>query len=276
MNRVRRSMHATGSSGILPMLLLVLLSQPLGAVKLMPETIQAFDDYVVLVDTEFERRLQGEAPFLWATESSERSTQLDQGTIVIEAAIATGGLQVERGIIHDWIAATRIPRVSIERVVGIISAYNRHAKIFAPDVNKSHILKQDNLNYIVYMRLFRKKILTAIFDTEHIAQYGSVDSQHQWSRSYSTIIQEVQNAGTANEYLLPVGDDHGLLWRINTYWRFAQVDSDVIAECRSVALTRNIPAVLHSMLQPILPVITRNSLRNMMKNTSIAALHSAP
>jgi len=41
-----------------------------------------------------------------------------------------------------------------------------------------------------------------------------------YSRSYSTRIAEVEDAGTPEERERQVGDDHGYLWRLYTYWRF--------------------------------------------------------
>ncbi len=36
----------------------------------------------------------------------------------------------------------------------------------------------------------------------------------------------------------PEGKDRGFLWRLNSYWRYQQVDGGVLVECESLTLSR--------------------------------------
>ena len=47
---------------------------------------------------------------------------------------------------------------------------------------------------------------------------GRLDARRGWSTSRSTHVDEIDDAGTKNERVLNAGDQHGFLWRLNTYW----------------------------------------------------------
>jgi hypothetical protein len=61
-----------------------------------------------------------------------------------------------------------------------------------------------------------KKILTAILDTDHDVTYHPLTTTRVWSRNHSRRIQPMGNAGHRDEYLRPVGNENGFLWRIYT------------------------------------------------------------
>jgi len=80
------------------------------------------------------------------------------------------------------------------------------------------------------------------------------------SDSYSTRIAEVENAGGANESEKPVGDDHGFLWRLNSYWRFLERDGGVYVQLEAISLTRDIPTGLNWLVSPFVTSIPKESL----------------
>src|SRR5262249_39837353 len=123
------------------------------------------------------------------------------------------------GMIHDWVGTVFVPGVKLEETLALEEDYDRHAEIFQPEVMRSKILKRNGGNFTVYFRLRKKKIITTILDTDHEVQYHVIDAKRAESRSRTTRIQEVENAGEKNESLKPAGDDNGFLWRMNTYWR---------------------------------------------------------
>ncbi len=115
-------------------------------------------------------------------------------------------------------------------------------------------------------------MLTVVLDTEHAAEFDRLDSERWWGLSRSTSVREVRKAGTPQERLEPEGRDHGFLWRLNAYWRFAQTDAGVVAEYRTITLTRSIPHTLRRMLRPILTALPRQSMRGILQTTRSAAL----
>jgi hypothetical protein len=63
------------------------------------------------------------------------------------------------------------------------------------------------------------------------------------SQSYSTRIAEVENPHKPCEHELPVGKDHGYVWRLDNYWRIEEKDDGVYVQVESVGLRRTIPAM---------------------------------
>ena len=110
------------------------------------------------------------------------------------------------------------------------------------------------------MRLTRTKIVTATYDTEHVATYRRHAPAHASSKSVSARIVEVANAGTTRERMLAEGQDRGFLWRMNSYWRYEEVPAGVIVELESITLSRGIPMGLGVVLGPMIDRIARESV----------------
>ena len=58
----------------------------------------------------------------------------------------------------------------------------------------------------------------------------------------------------------PIGNDRGFLWRLNSYWRYEEVDGGVIVECESVTLSRSIPSLVRWMVTPMVRSAARESM----------------
>ena len=91
------------------------------------------------------------------------------------------------------------------------------------------------------MRLITKRVepigLHFAFDMRSHVEYKRVaaDSLVE-SRSY--LIRESNSGHAPYTDLMPVGNDHGILWRLHVYWRFRQVGTSVYAECQAISLSR--------------------------------------
>ncbi len=119
----------------------------------------------------------------------------------------------------------------------------------------------------VYLRLKQTDVITVVFDTEHDVRYFRLDAVRAHSRSYSTRITELEHAGERNERDLPPDKDHGLLWRLDSFWRFEQRDGGVYVECEAISLTRNIPLGVGALVGPFVESIPRASLELTLRET---------
>src|SRR5205814_7167302 len=99
--------------------------------------------------------------------------------------------------------------------------------ISTPEVMASQLIIHNGNHFKIELRLLKKKVITVVLDTYYDVHYAPVDSTHWYSRSYSTRIQEVENAGKPDESLKPPGKDHGFLWKLYSYWRFVERDGGV-------------------------------------------------
>ena len=64
-----------------------------------------------------------------------------------------------------------------------------------------------------------------------------------------------------------MGKDSGYLWRLYSYWRFEARDGGVYMECQAVSLTRDIPAGLGWLIEPIIRDLPRESLERTLEGT---------
>jgi hypothetical protein len=94
-----------------------------------------------------------------------------------------------------------------------------------------------------------------------------LDRSRCYCRSHSTRIAEVQGAGKPSETVLPPDTGHGFLWRLYSYWKFQQGDDGTLIECRAISLTRDIPASLKWIIQPIIRSLPKDSLVNTLAAT---------
>ena len=247
------------------MVILALLASPAGgsAAELKPETLAAFDKYIRLKEARLEQLPAG-GKFLWADASPDRNRQLRDGVILAEPASDQREVKVPDGLIHDWVGAIFIPGTTVDKTIALVQDYSNHRNVYQPEVIDSRILTHSGDDFRVYLRLKKKKVLTVVLNTEHDVHYIRLDRERWRSRSYSTHIGEVENAGKPDEHELPAGKDHGFLWRLHSYWRFEERDGGVYVECEPVLTLEGDgqPSGLGWLIEPIIRKLPRESLVN--------------
>jgi hypothetical protein len=256
---------------------------PAAGSELKREAIAAFDRYVRLTEARIDSELNKNTPFLWADRLPDARreaayAQLRAGQVVIErleTLDAGKHIHVPDGLIHHWIGTVFIPGSTLAQTLALVQDYDRHQQYYHPEVMRSKLLTHSGNDYRIYLRFYKKKVLTSVLDTEHEVHYTVVDATHAWSRSRSTRINEVEDAGEADERLKPEGHDRGFLWRIYTYWRFEQKDGGTYVECQSVSLTRNIPTGLGWLIGPYVESVPCESLTFTLGATRTALLHQS-
>ena len=122
------------------------------------------------------------------------------------------------------------------------------------------------------MRLYKKKAVTLVLDTEHKVHYVPLDSTRAHSRTVSTKIVELKDPGKPKQRPRPVGDDRGFLWRHASYWRFLEKDGGTYAQCEALALSRELPAVFGWIIGPFLRGVHKEFLLDMVNGTRAALL----
>lgn len=238
------------------------------AAELNSKTIAAFDHYVALSEARIDASLNDRQTFLWVDRLPPEQrmavlARLRAGDVVIERMQTLDNgkpSNVPNGLIHHWIGTVFIPGATLTQTLALVEDYNHQSEYYRPRVLASRTLWNNGNDYRVYLRLYEKKVLTCVLDTQHEVHYVILDSSHAWSRSRSTEIREVARWGKSDERDLPVGRDDGYLWRMNTYWRFQQKDGGTYVECQSISLTRDIPTGLGWLIGGYVESIPRESL----------------
>jgi hypothetical protein len=180
--------------------------------------------------------------------------------------VGEGDIAIADGLIHDWVGAVFIPSVTLDQVLAGIEDYDRAKVVYRPEVVDSKLRSRNGGDFQVYMRLRKSKAgATAVLNTEHEVHYEQISDTRCASRSRTTRIAELINPGEPDERERAVGKDHGFLWRLNSYWRFAQRDGGVYAECEAISLSRSVPSGLGWLINPIIRSLPKDSLSNTLK-----------
>ena len=259
------------------------LPLPVNAADLQPQTAQAYDRYIQLTAAQVTAELGQSGPYLWverlpAEQRAADEEQLRNGQLVIERLDTLDSGQtiaVPGGIIHHWIGTAFVPGATLGQTLGFMQDYDHKTEYFKPDIVRSKILRHDGDDYFVLLRFYNKKIITTVIDTDQEIHYHVMDSNHAYSRSRTTRVQEVENAGKSDEKLEAEGHDRGFMWRMNTYWRFEEKDGGTYVECQAISLTRDIPTGLGWMVGSFVTSVPRESLTFTLATARTALLQRA-
>lgn len=255
-------------------ILTVLAASPAQAATLQAKTVQDFARYAAAVEARSARELKADGPFLSvdrqaAPKAEDARTQLRRGEVLVLRGSAEDEnaqeIEVDGGSIHHWRGAILIPKVTLDQVIRTLKdpGRDRHQQ---EDVLASRVLARNGDALKLFLRLKRTKIVTVVYDTEHDVRYRSIAPSRAVSSSVSTRIVEIENAGSAGERALPEGNDHGYLWRLNSYWRYLQVPDGVIVELESLTLSRDIPFVFRPLVRPLVDRVARESIRRTLES----------
>lgn len=238
-----------------------------------PETIDAWLDYVRRTEQRIEGELHSESDaffvpdFASPDESAAYRRALRRGQAVVEEMKTHredgSGIDVPGGSIHHWRGAIFIPDVTLDAVLDAVRHPERDA--YQEDVLETRVLERSDDFVRVYLKLTRSRIVTAVYNTEHEASYRRYGPRRASSQTTATRIAELEGAGTDREREKAPGEDRGFLWRLRSYWRYAEVDGGVIVECESLSLSRSIPLLARPFVGPIVDGVARESLERTLE-----------
>jgi hypothetical protein len=259
----------------MPVLMVMALVARTPAAELKPATVAAFERYVRATEARIASEVRTERRFLHVDgladgERRARLNELAEGGLVIESRRTEANgkpIDVPDGLVHHWLGVVFVPGSTTAAAVALLRDYDRHAEIYKPAVARSRIIEQNGDRYRVFLRFFMKKVIAVTVNSEHEARFSEVSDGRAHSQIVSTRVQEVQDAGTSSERELPVGNDGGYLWRINSYWRFLERDGGVYVQCESVSLSRDVPFGLGWLVGPFVTSIPRESLTFTLETT---------
>jgi putative flippase GtrA len=243
------------------------------AADLQPETIQAWRANVERIERRMSSELSSDRGFL-ALDFQDAHTSADERRKVLSGEIPirpvtgeddTQKVQVPHGMIHHWRGLIFIPGVTLDTVLARV-ANPRLEDARQEDVLDSRVIESRPGELKLYLKLQRSKIVTVVYNTEHMVQYRRYGEARAYSSSVATKIAEVQKISDGPEREKPEGRDHGFLWRMNSYWRYQEVKGGVIVECESMTLSRSIPTILEFIVRPLIKSVARESMRRTLES----------
>lgn len=209
-------------------------------------------------------------------EKNQDHSKLRRGEVVVQNRCPASACSLVPGaLIHDWVGLVFVPGASMSKALAVLQDYDHDAEYYPAQVVKSRLIGKSENEFHVYLRLKQVEVITVVLDTEYDIRYSRLDDSHAYSRSYSTRIAEVENADTPRERVVSAGNDHGFLWRLNSYWRFYEVDGGVYIQCEAISLTRGVPTGLGWLIGRFIEKIPAESLRSTLSETRTAVLGDA-
>jgi hypothetical protein len=235
------------------------------AARLKPEAETGWTKYVTATERRMAGELAGHDRFLaldFTSSSAADHRALLAGEVVVhsvDSLDASGGaIEIPSALVHHWRGAVFVPHATVDGLLTKLQSGELMTQ--QEDVLKSTILERAPGSLKVYLKLQRSKIVTVVFNTEHVVTFARVSPTRATSQSMATKIAELEDPNTPRERELPVGDDRGFLWKLNAYWRYEQVNDGVIIECESVSLSRTVPAVVRYVVGPLIDSTAKESM----------------
>lgn len=238
------------------------------AIDLKPETLQAWNDYVLAAKTRMEHRASGHAPFLWVDEEPPRTQRVKAGEILVEPADGDSPHTVPGGLIHDWIGALFVSKAKLDDVLGVLDDYGHYQDIYKPMVAKSRLLERTQNHERVTLLMVQKAYsVTAAVETENEVEIARPSADRAYSFSASVRVQDIADYGGSTEHVLPMDHGRGYVWRMCTITRVEQRDDGVYVEMELMGLSRGIPWVFRWLVQPLAERLPRSILRSILDDT---------
>jgi hypothetical protein len=233
--------------------------------------ISGFDSYAASVDARIARQHEWAQGFLAAASlrngerNIERLTPPDAG--------------LPGALLHHWRGTAFAPGAragDFERVLRNVNAY---PAVFSPQVVRAGITGSQSdrlqtglqIGFQMSMRLRQKHVITIVMDASYDVSFGRLDAQHRFSTSRSIRISEIESAGLPGERALGPREEHGFLWRLNTWWTCEERDGGLYLQIEAVSLTKSIPPGLAWAMRGYVESIPAESLEFTLRS-AVAAL----
>ena len=239
-----------------------------------PDAITEFNSYVGGVEARLANQHQSPSAFLAnAASSAPQETRLRSGELFVER-LTPSSTDTPGAMVHHWRATAFAPGASAAAFEQLMKNFAAYPQIFSPQVMTAVATAPQPDHLLATMRVRQRHGLTVVMDTAYDVTFARLDPRHCYSISRSTRIEEITSPGAASERALSPEEEHGFLWRQNTYWSCEERDGGLYMQVESVSLTRSIPTGLGWALRPFVESVPRESLEFTLRST-VNALRSS-
>jgi hypothetical protein len=231
-----------------------------------PAAAAAFSAYSMAVELRLAHQHRSSNNFLAPTTSNpaDADMRLRQGQLIIERVSEPLALSLNSSLagalLHHWRGTAFAPGAKAEDFEHLMRDFNSYPKYFGPQVLQARVLSQDGDRLQASMRIRQRHVITVVMDTNYDIAFSKLDVRHGYSISRSTRIAEIDSSGANAERPLTSSQEHGFLWRLNTYWSYEERDGGLYLQIEAVSLTRSIPHGLDWMIRPYVESIPRESM----------------
>lgn len=200
----------------------------LPAQALKPQSVSEFECYVQAAES----RMAGRQTFLTVDATPGQVQDLMRSAKV--ATVPGNGPnphKITGAMIYDWIGTIFVPGATVEQTVHMLQDYDHRAEYFREVIAASKLrCRTGEDRFGSSMRLKEP----ALIDTDSDVVWERVDARHWRCRMYSTRVQEI-------------GKQHNYLFRLNSYWRFAETDKGVFVEGETITLSGEFGSLMRTL-----------------------------
>ena len=220
----------------------------------------AFNAYINRFESRLVQQHRAQNGFLAsAAPGAQGDKRLQRGELIVERILQGSG-DVPGAMLHHWRGTAFAAGAKAADFERLMKDFNAYPQRFSPQVERTKILTQHDDNYQISMRIRQGHVLTVVMDSTYDVTFERLDSEHGYSISRSTRMVEIDAPGTSHERALSASEEHGFLWRLNTYWSCEERDGGLYMQIESVSLTRSIPTGLGWAVGPFVEGVPRESL----------------
>lgn len=269
--------HPTGNAGAVARysltllalfsVLVIALPRPATA-EPAPAALAAFNSYIGPIESRLDQQHRSASGFLApAAFGPQNQARLRAGELIIEKLTPSSGADFPGAMLHHWRGTAFAPGAKAADFERLMRNFNAYPERYSPQVLQAKVLAQQGDHYQVVMRVRQRHIITVVMDTAYDVVFARLDAQRGYSTSRSTRVSEIDAPDTPAERALKPGEDHGFLWRLNTYWSYEERDGGLYMQIESVSLTRSIPTGLGWAIGPFVESVPRESLEFTLRST---------
>jgi hypothetical protein len=234
-----------------------------------PAAVSAFNIYILAVESRIARQHRSTQGFLMPL-APQREEELRRGGSAIEQITLPTTAEFSGAILHHWRGTAFARGATADDFDRLLRNFKEYPQYFAPEVVRAEAAPRQDGRLQVAMRIRQQHVITVVMDTDYVVTFGKLDGQHGYSISQSTRVAEIDSPGTKSERALSPGEEHGFLWRMNTYWSYEERDGGLYLQIESVTLTRSIPAGLAWAVRPFVESVPRESLEFTLRSACTA------
>jgi len=224
-----------------------------------PAAVAAFNAYISAVEARLAEQHRSQGAFLAAT-TPQGDAKLRNGESIVERVSLSSGAALPGAMMFHWRGTAFAPGAKPADFDRVMRDFNSYPQRFAPQVVAASVVSQQGDRFQAWMRIRQRHVISVVMDTAYDVTFAQTDARHGYSISRSTGINEIDSPGTRHEHVLAPGDEHGFLWRLNTYWSYEERDGGLYLQIETVSLSRSVPAGIGWAIGPYVQTVPRESL----------------
>ncbi|MES1262575.1 MAG: hypothetical protein ABUS49_12645 [Acidobacteriota bacterium] len=213
-------------------------------VHLDEETLRSYQDYVEIFEKSVIEQFNKTGKLWIDSENNGKRSAFEASKPVV---VPRRNEDIAHGSIHHFSGSIHLNGATIESVRRVMEDYAHYVQIFRPDLGSASGVREpdstpEDEHFLSKLLLVQTTLWMSVsYDTVYDTHYRRIGKDRWTARSVALSIKEWRDPKNAAAGTLPEGDDHGFLWKTNTYWLARERNGGLDLQADSIALSRPNP-----------------------------------